>query len=330
MRLKFLLQTMAKRGSATPQKRAPPGHKGKPRRTRPDADAAPVVTPGVNKLKSSIRQAKRLLAKESLAPGVRIEAERRLAALERDLHAQQHAAKERNLASRYHKIKFFERQKLHRRIRQLRRALHGDVKEKHAKRARKQLHEARTLLNYVLHFPKDQRYVALYAGAHAEPVPPSSDAADKTHRRAAEFLDEVRAAMKRGDMSLEPDLELAEREARQRVERLQRAKTAKPKRSERSGRHEAEGEEAEDDEDGVDLEDDEDEDESEGDEDDEEAGVDEDEDKMDAAPAKRQKLSQQPTSPMPASRSSRAPEAKPKPSTPSAPSVQEDEFFAFD
>ena len=329
MRLKFLLTTMAKRGSATPQKRAPPGHKGKPRRTHPDADAAPVVTPGVNKLKSSIRQAKRLLAKESIAPGVRIEAERRLAALERDLHAQQHAAKERNLASRYHKIKFFERQKLHRRIRQLRRALHEDVKEKHAKRARKQLHEARTLLNYVLHFPKDQRYVALYAGAHAEPVPPSGDAADKTHRRAAEFLDEVRAAMKRGDMSLEPDLELAEREARQRAERLQRAKTAKPKRSGPSGveRHEDEVEgEAEDDEaDGVDGEDDED------DEDDEEADVDEDEDEdtKDAAPAKRQKLSQ-PASSMPASRSSRAPAAKPKPSTPSAPSVQEDEFFAFD
>ena len=42
-------------------------------------------TTSVNKLKSMIRQTKRLLGKESIEPGTRIEAERRLRAMELEL-----------------------------------------------------------------------------------------------------------------------------------------------------------------------------------------------------------------------------------------------------
>lgn len=117
-------------------------------RSSGDEDGPVVVTLGVNKLKSGIRQMRRLLSKD-LEPGKRIEAERRLNALERDLEAQLHAGKERNFALRYHKVKFFERQKVHRRIRQLKKALQF-MPENKQKTARAQLHEARVMLNYVM------------------------------------------------------------------------------------------------------------------------------------------------------------------------------------
>lgn len=63
--------------------------------------------PGVQKLKSALRQTKRLLAKDSLAADVRVETERRLKALEADLARAEQSRKERRFATKYHKVKFF-------------------------------------------------------------------------------------------------------------------------------------------------------------------------------------------------------------------------------
>ncbi|KAG9079204.1 18S rRNA maturation protein [Ceratobasidium sp. UAMH 11750] len=59
--------------------------------------------PGVQKLKSSLRQTRRLLAKDDLAPDVRIQTERRLKSLEADLAKAETRRKERSMAVRYHK-----------------------------------------------------------------------------------------------------------------------------------------------------------------------------------------------------------------------------------
>lgn len=64
-------------------------------------------TLGANKIKSLLRQTKRLLSKESLPPGVRIEAERKYKALEHELEVRTQSNKERAMAARYHKVKFF-------------------------------------------------------------------------------------------------------------------------------------------------------------------------------------------------------------------------------
>lgn len=88
---------------------------GKAPRRAPASTPAPAST-GVNKVKNAIRQTKRLLARvccascspqDTITPGTRIEAERRLLALQRELEEKEKAGKERNLASRYHKVKFF-------------------------------------------------------------------------------------------------------------------------------------------------------------------------------------------------------------------------------
>ena len=173
-------------------------------------------TTSVNKLKSMIRQTKRLLGKESIEPGTRIEAERRLRAMELELEESMQSNKERQFATRYHKVKFFERQKLMRRLRQLRR-------EPESRQVRAQLFEHRVFLNYVLHFPADRRYVSLFAG-NKEPVAPSADAPDRAHQKAAEFFKHVRKSMKRGTMAAEPDRDLHHREEQHRRTRVQHEK----------------------------------------------------------------------------------------------------------
>ena len=65
------------------------------------------TVPGVQKIKSSLRQARRLLSKENLAANVRVETERKVKALEADLVKAQNARQERAMAVKYHKVKFF-------------------------------------------------------------------------------------------------------------------------------------------------------------------------------------------------------------------------------
>jgi hypothetical protein len=80
---------------------------------------------GVSKIKSALRQTRRLLARvrrsqtslysltrlhvqqDGLGADISIEAERKLKALETDLATAEKAKKERALATRYHKVKFF-------------------------------------------------------------------------------------------------------------------------------------------------------------------------------------------------------------------------------
>src|SRR6267154_4955500 len=81
--------------------------RNKQKRSHPYPDNAQDSLPGVQKIKSSLRQTRRLLAKEHLAADVRVETERRLKALEADLARAETAKKERTYAVKYHKVKFF-------------------------------------------------------------------------------------------------------------------------------------------------------------------------------------------------------------------------------
>jgi hypothetical protein len=81
--------------------------RGKKKRNHPYLHDAQESLPGVQKIKSSLRQTRRLLSKESLAANVRVETERRLKALEADLARAETARKERTYAIKYHKVKFF-------------------------------------------------------------------------------------------------------------------------------------------------------------------------------------------------------------------------------
>lgn len=182
----------------------------------------------MNQLKAALRQTKRFLARENVEPGKRQEAERRLIAIEQDIQAKQTQSVERNNAKRYHKIRFFERQKLVRRIKKLKKSLAEDGEEEKETRE-KELQEARVLLNYVLHYPMSHKYVALFpstatsstdfdlatlftvAIAHPQASGGEPEPADASRKKAVEVRKQIEQEMEAGTISTEPEVELEKR-----------------------------------------------------------------------------------------------------------------------
>lgn len=161
--------------------------------------------PGVQKIKSSLRQTRRLLAKENLAADVRVETERRLKALEGDLACAETARKERTYAMKYHKVKFFERQKLVRRIKQVKRDLtpaQGEEREK----LEGELEGLRVDLNYTLHYPKTKKYISLFPPERRQIDTVSTTSDDNDQRITVRAL--IRDQMQRGEISAQPENEL--------------------------------------------------------------------------------------------------------------------------
>ncbi|KAN0125513.1 DUF2361 domain containing protein [Russula decolorans] len=166
---------------------------------------------GVSKIKSALRQTRRLLAKEGLGADVRIEAERKLKALEADLVVAERANKERALATRYHKVKFFDRQKLLRKIRQTKSQLEDEnISSKVRKALKVELFDLRVDLNYVMTYPKLEKYISLYppevrsgdCGAAPVHSGASSSVTDEKREKLREW---VRERMREGEMSSEPE-----------------------------------------------------------------------------------------------------------------------------
>ncbi|KAF6761189.1 hypothetical protein DFP72DRAFT_880369 [Ephemerocybe angulata] len=168
--------------------------------------------PGRQKLKASLRQARRLLAKEGLAANVKVETERRLKALEAELEQAEVATKERDFAVRYHKIKFFERQKVTRKLNQAKKALQS-AEGSEKKKLEKELSRYRIDLNYILHYPKTKKYISLFPpevrhtsseSSAPSPIPES----DKTSQEREEIRTWVKECMEKGELSTEPELHL--------------------------------------------------------------------------------------------------------------------------
>ncbi|KAJ7935379.1 hypothetical protein B0H13DRAFT_1590760 [Mycena leptocephala] len=170
---------------------------------RPKSTQESSGTLGIQKLKSSLRGARRLLAKDNIAADVRVETERRLKALEADLETAELGKKERTLAVRYHKVKFFERQKVVRKLNQAKKKL----PESDTPQLRSTLHELRVDLNYILHYPKTKKYISLFPPElrKGETQEPSVDPGREEVRTW------IRSQMESGELSAEPEMHLDSR-----------------------------------------------------------------------------------------------------------------------
>ncbi|CEH13248.1 Uncharacterized conserved protein [Ceraceosorus bombacis] len=167
--------------------------------------------PGLSKMKAALRQTKRLLARDDLPPDARQQAQRRLQALTHDVQTRERENVERENARNSHRARFFERQKLVRRIKQLKTTLsQGEAKDASVTEA--QLFEARVRLNYVLNWPHEHPYVALFPARGDAPfvsldemisadVSPNRATTDESHSRAHKVRAEMEAAMRRGEMT---------------------------------------------------------------------------------------------------------------------------------
>ncbi|KAF7980126.1 hypothetical protein HWV62_39553 [Athelia sp. TMB] len=183
------------------------------RKYQPKDVQASAVLPGVQKLKASLRQTKRLLAKDKLAADVRVETERRMKALEADIAQAESSRKERVMSVRYHKVKFFERQKVVRKISQTTKALSADdLSSKKKGKIDATLLELRVDLNYILHYPKANKYISLFPPearqeSSAAPSASTSDAG-KTEAKREEIRTWIRQRMQAGELDTEPELHL--------------------------------------------------------------------------------------------------------------------------
>ncbi|KAH0552861.1 hypothetical protein GP486_006939 [Trichoglossum hirsutum] len=131
-----------------------------PRRKKRQARTEDAKPASVNPLKKRIRDLARLLERaEDMPADVRMDNERALAAHNQELAAAEAEKLKQKMARKYHMVKFFERQKATRRVKQLHRRLSATTE---TASLRQQLHAAEVDLNYILHYPPDRKYVGLY------------------------------------------------------------------------------------------------------------------------------------------------------------------------
>ncbi|SJK98135.1 related to rRNA-processing protein EFG1 [Armillaria ostoyae] len=176
---------------------------------RPDGGGGQSGTPGVQKIKSSLRQTRRLLAKDNLAADVRVTTERRLKALEAELAEAEQIRKERALGMRYHGVKFFERQKVLRKVKQVKKKL-SSIPQNEKKALESSLFDARVDLNYILHYPKTKKYISLFPPEirHPETQSNSTDSSE-TNAQRQQIKDQIRQQMLDAELPLEPELHLS-------------------------------------------------------------------------------------------------------------------------
>jgi len=108
-------------------------------------------------IKKMIRDTTRLLNRPNLPADLRREQERKLAALQVALTDRQKAEVEREMVVKYRMVKFFERKKALRRLAAAQASGNSEA-----------VREAQLDLAYILHFPKDRKYISLYPASGVE------------------------------------------------------------------------------------------------------------------------------------------------------------------
>lgn len=115
--------------------------------------------------RKKIKSIEGLLQRDNLPADVRIEKERALKALRADLKNTLFKLKTQKRAKKYHMVRFFERKKALRKLKQAKKAL-DEVTEtgvkKDIKKARRAMHHCQVDVAYVFMFPKSEKYISLY------------------------------------------------------------------------------------------------------------------------------------------------------------------------
>ncbi|XP_012569811.1 uncharacterized protein [Cicer arietinum] len=116
-------------------------------------------------LKNQIRSAERMLRK-NLPSEVREAQEQKLESLKKQQEVHTRLAAERKIFLRDRKIKFFERRKIERRIRRHEKLQRASSSSSSAQSASPdQLASLKQDLQYVMYFPKNEKYVPLFSGS---------------------------------------------------------------------------------------------------------------------------------------------------------------------
>lgn len=147
------------------------------------------------KVKHKIRSLEKLLLKDTLPADVRVDKERALAAQKAELRSILHNRRTQERAKKYHMLRFFERKKAVRRLKQAVRAVAEAEKageKKDIKKAKRVLHHAQIDVAYVYMFPKADKYIALFPHA-----PTDEQLKDDNVKRGLQITNEKRLEFKR-------------------------------------------------------------------------------------------------------------------------------------
>lgn len=168
---------------------------------------------GAAKLKKKIRDIQRLLKKDNLAADVRLENERALKGLNVELQNTQLNLRAKDISKKYHMVRFFEKKKAIRKLKQSRKQLEEVAKtevKKDIKKARRLVKHGEIDLAYVVMFPKTEKYISLYPNPKEnDEVDMSNPKAKKgtqlTEQRKREFRKEVEGLLDAGKLPFSID-----------------------------------------------------------------------------------------------------------------------------
>ncbi|EME87920.1 uncharacterized protein MYCFIDRAFT_205844 [Pseudocercospora fijiensis CIRAD86] len=113
----------------------------------------------VNELKSQIRSLKRLLERD-LPANVRVEKERALQTVTKELQDAERAKKKSGMIGKWHKVRFFDRQKAERRLKKARKALEAAAGADAA--LEKTVEDCEVDVSYAIYYPLEVDYVPLF------------------------------------------------------------------------------------------------------------------------------------------------------------------------
>ncbi|KAL1961359.1 hypothetical protein VTO42DRAFT_87 [Malbranchea cinnamomea] len=123
--------------------------------------------PSINELKTKIRDAKRLLRRDTIPADVRVEKERAIQAYEQDLQKLQQQKKRSAMIAKYHFVRFLERKKATKALKYLladksQLEKEGDATPEQLAELEKRIHIARVDLHYTMYSPLTEKYISLF------------------------------------------------------------------------------------------------------------------------------------------------------------------------
>jgi len=120
-------------------------------------------------LKKQLRDTQRLLKRDTINATIRQEMERKLKAIQIALEDKKISEVERVMISKYRMVRFFESQKAFRKISQTEKALKCASGEEQSS-VEQRLNRYKAELNYIMHFPKTEKYISLYPVCNDEKI----------------------------------------------------------------------------------------------------------------------------------------------------------------
>lgn len=180
--------------------------------TTASVDLTKALIHGSSGIKKKIRDISRVLNRDNLSADVKIANERALKTLKIELEKVQDDLRTKKIAQRYHKVRFFEKKKAIRfykqsekNIKELEESEEDDKEiKKKLKKEKRVFEHCKIDLAYVLNFPKNEKYISLYAKAEVNESLPkrAKDGIKKTNAKREQYKKSFAEQMKNGKLEV--------------------------------------------------------------------------------------------------------------------------------